>query len=244
MHTLLSKMQPITLEQMDRSRLMDRVDTKYVFGMSKLPQLLRMLTGQYRVLEVSNCRSSGYQTLYFDNDDRDCFREHHNGKRNRVKYRMRRYESSELCFFEVKLKDNKKRTCKRRTPLESIDEALPQEAVRFAAEMSSRELALKPQLWTDFARITLVGPGEPERVTIDTDLSFRTGGQSATTPGLVIAEVKQEQDNRDTLIRRRLREMQIRPMRVSKYCLGTALLNPDLKQNKFKQKIRKILCLT
>ena len=37
-----------------------------------------------------------------------------------------------------------------------------------------------------------------------------------------------------------LRQLRIKPMKISKYCIGTALTNPDVKQNRFKQKIRKI----
>lgn len=237
----LSVMEAITLGEMDRVRLMNRVDTKYVFGLAQLPGLLESVANDYRVLQVEGCRESHYETLYFDTDEHACFLEHHNGKLNRYKYRMRRYASSGLCFFEVKRKDNKGRTDKRREPIAEIVETLPEESARFAEEVSGRELLLRPKLWTDFCRITLVGCHAPERVTIDTGVAFRSGDRTESTPELVIAEVKQEQACRDAAIRQRLRERGIRPMRLSKYCLGSALLKPELKQNKFKSKIAKVL---
>ncbi len=48
-----------------------------------------------------------YTTLYFDTPARDCYRDHHNGRMHRRKYRMRDYSSNGTTFFEVKTKTNK-----------------------------------------------------------------------------------------------------------------------------------------
>jgi hypothetical protein len=37
-----------------------------------------------------------------------------------------------------------------------------------------------------------------------------------------------------------LLDMRIHPYRISKYCLGTMLTNPDVKMNRFKKKLRYI----
>ena len=98
-------------------------------------------------------------------------------------------------------------------------------------------MRLVPRLWTSFRRITLVGRDTAERVTIDTDLRFNTGSKERRLDGVVIAEIKQERARRDSAIRLQLRDQGIRPLRMSKYCLGSALLDPTLKHNSFKAKL-------
>ena len=53
-------------------------------------------------------------TLYFDTPDRQMYAEHQRGRKNRQKIRVRRYESSGVSFLEVKRKNNKGRTDKKR----------------------------------------------------------------------------------------------------------------------------------
>lgn len=242
----LSRLRVVSLSEMDSVSLMNRVDTKYVFGESTLLPLLGSLLNDYRVLEVEAARLSPYATLYFDTPRHGNYLQHHNGKLNRCKYRMRSYEASGACFFEIKKKNNKGRTDKRRIPIESIQPSLDPELSHFVEETTGYRLPLTPQLWTTFSRITLVSQHAAERVTIDTNLRFREcaeiGAQEAIAsdkgfPGVVIAEVKQERDDRSSLFRQELRSQGIRPLRVSKYCLGEMLLRPDLKSNRFKSKL-------
>ena len=54
---------------------------------------------------------------------------------------------------------------------------------------------------------------------------------------IVIAEVKQERMSRSSDFMRIAKEMHILPIRISKYCLTTLSLNPELKQNRFKEKV-------
>jgi len=35
-------------------------------------------------------------------------------------------------------------------------------------------------------------------------------------------------------------EAHVKPLKISKYCIGSALTTPDIKRNRFKAKIRKI----
>jgi hypothetical protein len=71
-------------------------------------------------------------------------------------------------------------------------------------------------------------------VTIDRELSFRDQRSQRKLSGLVIAEIKQERDDRSTPVREYLRGLSVRPTRVSKFCLGSMLLTPGLKYNRFK----------
>lgn len=233
----LEAFDPIGLTEMDAVSLMNRVDTKYVLDEETLATALATLAEKYRVLEIEDVQRSPYMTLYFDTPARDCYREHHNGKANRRKYRMRTYAASGVSFFEVKTKTNKGRTIKKRITIPMIDETLCPESTALAESIAGTSLSLSPQLWTNFRRITLVGRDTPERVTIDTDLEFQTDDQRVPLPNVVIAEVKQARASRDSAIRQTLRDLAVRPMRISKYCLGSALLDPTLKRNNFKRKL-------
>ena len=79
-----------------------------------------------------------------------------------------------------------------------------------------------------------------ERATIDVDLSFEMDDETMKMKNLVIAEIKQERQSRQSSIMTALKEHYIRPERISKYCIGVALLSEDVKKNQFKSKLLKI----
>jgi hypothetical protein len=237
---LLETLEPITLADMDAYALMNRVDTKYILSSGNLRALLDSLGQAYRVLSVETLRISPYLTLYYDTQDHECYLQHHNGKLNRRKFRIRQYRSSNAYFLEVKAKNNKGRTRKRRVPIDHFEETLSPESLNFLESTIGYLPELVPQLSSSFSRITLVNCQQPERVTLDLNLEFSTDNARKDLPNLVIAEVKQEKDNRHSPMREQLRRQQIRPLRVSKYCLGTVLLKPHLKSNLFKSKLRAI----
>lgn len=235
---VLAAFAPIGLAEMEQVSLMNRVDTKYLLGANLLPRLFELLIGDYRVLECEGQRLTQYVTLYFDTPRRDCYLAHHNGQGNRWKYRMRTYHSSGASFFEVKHRTNKNRTDKRRMAIAGIGPAMSPATAEFAEASTGRHLQLVPQIWTLFRRATLVSISEPERVTIDVGITFHSGNQQAEIPGQVVIEVKQERDRRYTPIRRHLRELAVRPVSMSKYCIGSVLLDPHLKRNHFKQQLQ------
>lgn len=234
---LIQSLNPIGLAEMDRVALMNRVDTKFVINRDTLLDVLGPIASDYRVLEVDGQRISPYATLYFDTPALDCYLEHHNRKLNRRKYRMRKYLASGVSFLEIKAKSNRGRTDKQRTSLEDIEETVSSESAEFIRSVTGDLPDLQPQLWTYFSRVTLVNKRHAERVTLDWGLDFRDRDSSKKMPDVVIAEIKQESDDRSTPVRQQLRELAIRPMRVSKYCLGSMLLRPALKRNRFKKKL-------
>lgn len=237
---ILKAMQPIDLSEMDSVRLMDRVDTKYVTNEQELEALLENVKEHYQVLTINNLCQSAYTTLYFDSPEHDSYLQHHNGKLNRHKLRMRKYLSTGLCFLEVKIKNSKGRTDKRRIPIPAIKESISEEYAASVDRLINYQSEFVPQLWTNFTRVTIVNRNSVERVTLDFDLEFSIGEKRQSLPGAVIAEIKQPTDNRGCLIRQQFRRQGVRPLRVSKYCLGIALLKPTLKSNRFKSKLRAI----
>ncbi len=238
---IVDSMDAISLAEMDISNsLMNRVDTKYVLNGGSLSCLIERIAPCYRVLTVMGKRLSPYSTLYFDGPNHECFLQHHNGKLNRYKIRQREYLSTKSCFLEVKQKSNKGRTEKRRIPIQANVGTFSEESLEFLQSIFGNRPNVIPQLWTFFSRITLVHRHCPERVTFDCDLNFRFDENDRQLPGTVIAEIKQTYDNRHSPIREQLRYLGIRPLRVSKYCLGSMLLKPHLKYNRFKSKLRTI----
>ena len=79
-----------------------------------------------------------------------------------------------------------------------------------------------------------------ERITIDFDLQFQNRKQtiSEKTDQIVIVEVKQEKLDRNSFFYKLMKKNLIRPSGMSKYCVGTSLLNIGLKSNRFKKNFR------
>ena len=49
-NNLLSRLKTISLDDLDKVKLLDRKDTKFVFNQNKLPLILGMIQNHYRVL--------------------------------------------------------------------------------------------------------------------------------------------------------------------------------------------------
>jgi hypothetical protein len=241
---ILNQFQSITLEEMDRVRLMNRTDTKFILNGREFLDILLTVKDHYRILEVEGNRQSRYKTLYYDTADFYHFRNHQNGKLNRFKIRKRAYVESNIAFLEVKFKSNKDRTIKKRIPLPSMQEGLLKHEMHFIEERSRMSTPLHPKLWNSFERITLVNNHSPERLTIDCNLSFQNGEDIMSLDDLVIAEVKQESESRSSPFIHELKNRIIRPEGISKYCLGVTLLYPHVKSNNFKQKLLRIKKVT
>jgi len=238
--SILTRFHPISLQEMDGVRLMNRTDTKFMIGRQQLEHLLLCLNTNYQVLEVEGTRINRYRTLYFDTPDFLCYRQHHSGKRNRFKVRKREYVESHVSFLEYKEKTNKGRTVKSRIKLGEIGNTLNERENAFIDERTHRHLSYESKLWNSFGRITLVDTAAGERLTIDTDIAFDMGDRRAGIPELVIIEVKRDENSGVSEVLRQLKHQLVRPESMSKYCLGVALLYPEMKSNNFKQKLLKI----
>ena len=237
----LDKFQPISLEEMDAVSLMKRVDTKFIFNIKILPQLLENIHKEYRVLEINKNRVMTYKSNYFDTPNSDLYLMHHNGKAKRVKIRIRNYVESNLFFLEVKKKFNKGNTEKSRIRIDSLNEDLDIKSLSFIQKLVGKSYTLKKSINNQFNRFTLVNHLMTERVTIDLNLSYNN---RPFKDDLVILELKQQRLNRHSAVFQSLKSMGIHPMRVSKYCIGMAKNDPSLKQNIFKRKFKKINKIT
>ena len=240
------RMETIKLEEMDSIKLMNRVDTKYLTTESVLEKVLEKAADNgYRALEVEGSTISPYNSLYFDTDSLKMFQDHHNRRLVRQKVRTRVYVSTSQTFLEIKRKNNKGRTKKKRTEIPSeafADFRSNASAARFLSEHSDYSVDLiKPRLETLFRRITLVNRAKTERLTIDTSLRFINHDTSLTADlgSAVIIELKQD-GRAESEMKRILLDCRVKPVRISKYCIGTTVTNPSAKSNRFKVKVRKI----
>ena len=242
----LVAMRPILLDEMDSIQLMNRIDTKYCTDMGTLRDVLRDADRHgYRVLEVDGIRLSPYNSMYYDTDRLGMFLDHHNRRLVRQKVRTRVYISSGQTFLEIKRKNNKGRTKKKRMEIPSgefADFRMDAAADEFLTRVSGYlPESLKPRMETIFDRVTLVNAAKTERLTIDTNLRFvnhDTGLQAGLGPAVII-ELKQD-GRAESEMKGILLDHRVKPIRVSKYCIGTALTNPGVKSGRFKLKVRRI----
>lgn len=240
---LLSSFSPITLEEMSGIRLMNRIDTKYILSAKCLKRFLLLVVGDYRVQEVSGEREAVYRTLYLDTPERSMYLAHQCGRAVREKIRVRTYVASGLTFLEVKNKDNKGRTDKKRIPVTSASSLAEEGAEGFLRQYARYGLGeLSFQLENRFRRITLVNRACTERLTIDTGICFCNllNGNRTSLQGLVVVELKRD-GRTPSPAREVLRRLHVHPAGFSKYCMGCALTDTSLKQNRFKPRVGKML---
>ena len=241
MTELINKFAPISLEQMSGVKLMNRTDTKFVTTTDRLRLLLQMACNDYYIQEIDGGRNLEYDTTYFDTTAFDMYNQHQWNHTNRQKIRFRTYCVSGLQFMEVKTKNNHGRTKKKR--IEVTDMNLEeQEKCDFLGKYLRYGVdTLQPALNNHFSRITLVNKAKTERLTIDSALHFHNivSGVDKDMGDLVIIELK-----RDGLVYspvlEMLRQLRIHPHGFSKYCMGSALTNPELRVNRFKRKLIEI----
>lgn len=238
---ILQEFVPISLEEMQRVRLMNRTDTKYVTIVPRLVGLLEMAAGEYRVQETGGLRDMPYYTCYFDTPDHDMFAQHQRGRKVRQKIRLRVYENSGTAFLEIKDKDNRGRTDKKRIPAGGAGEDIMpySDFIRAHSHYVPEDLA--PQLRNRFRRITLVSRLMTERLTIDTGLCFHnvSTGCRYSLEGLVIIELKRDGNTRSPA-GEMLHGLHIHPAGFSKYCMGMAFTDRQLRQNRLKPRLRMV----
>jgi len=239
---LLADLKPVSLEEMSAVQLMNRTDTKYMTSMNVLPDILRLAENDYRIQEVDGQRDISYNTVYFDTPEKSMFLAHQCGRAVREKIRVRTYVNSGLTFLEVKNKNNKGRTDKKRIRVTSCANLSKEGGDEFLRKYAWYDLSvLNGRIENRFNRITLVNKNMTERLTIDTNVCFRNleNGNEAKMQGVVIIELKRD-GNQDSPIREVLRHLHVRSASISKYCLGLVLTDPELKYNRFKPKLRQV----
>ena len=236
---ILDDYQPVSLEEIEAIKLMNRVDTKYIVSTGTMTDLLQKLSDDYMVLEIASQRFGQYHSTYYDTDDLQMLHAHITARYPRFKVRERTYSQNGMQFLEVKRKKITGRTSKKRLSLENKSEMKS----NFVVDNSPFCMeSLHPKLGNQFKRITLVNRDKTERLTFDFDLQFQsfTGVTTPVFEHAAIIEVKQEK-RAESVITRKLRDENIRPCGMSKYCVGMFLINNNLSYKMYKSKFVKFI---
>ncbi|MDR1760893.1 MAG: polyphosphate polymerase domain-containing protein [Bacteroidales bacterium] len=238
---IIDTMPSISLEEMDSVKLLVRTDTKYVFPIAKLQAVLHDAAAQYSVLRINETPYQHYKTVYFDTPNNTMYLAHQNDRVNRYKVRHRTYVSTFTEFLEIKFKDNKGVTKKKRTQFQ-FEERLTQ-----ADEFLHRHTPfggddLQPKTAVECDRITLVNLQNAERVTVDVNLKISQYEQSEAIDfsHICIVELKRDKFARNSPMLAILKKHKIQQTGMSKYAIGTAALHDNIKKNNFKKKLRLI----
>jgi len=236
----LERFEGITLEDLKKSdaQLLNRKERKFLMTRDQFSELLTCLSGSYRVLEIDHSRTSRYSTEYYDTDSFLTYLQHHNGKANRYKLRVRHYLSSGDSYLEIKEKQNTGTTTKRRIPVESdaaLSEPAPEAFLTSTFPYDYREF--HPVLTTEYTRVTLVARNHPERITFDVNLTFHTDVCEYSYPDVVVGEIKHNCPLRESPAGAVLHMMGIRNTSFSKYCTGISLNYAEVKHNRFKKNL-------
>jgi VTC domain len=245
---LAGAFRPLSLDDLNaKAAMLERLDNKYVINTEVLRKSIADLGEVFDVLEIDGKRSFHYDTRYFDGPGLECYFNHHQGRRKRCKVRVRTYADAGLCYLEVKLKDKrgvtvkKRKKCQRRAYAE-----LPRELMSFVdgchedLYASPLPFRLGPSLDIAYRRITLVAREGGERLTIDGGLEFvRDEQHERIDDDLFIVETKSRNGN--GLADKVFRSLHQHPANsCSKYCTGLAMTEAALRSNKFKSTMIKM----
>lgn len=235
----------IKLVDMEKVKLMNRTDQKFWFHYDYLPKLLQEVQNDYHLLHINGKSLLSYSTTYFDTKNDSMFSAHHNGKLNRFKIRKRTYVDSGIHFLEIKFKNNKGRTIKKRIPCALNNSSFTNTESQFIKSHTpffTKELI--PSLLNKFSRLTLVNKNLKERCTIDLNIEFEITDRIIPLDKLIVVEIKSDGKSKASPLAMALRKNRIKTSGFSKYCVGRSITEPLLKQNAFKAKIRNIEKIT
>lgn len=265
----LSGLSPIGLPELaETAGLMTRVDRKYLVPLEAVRGLLDALDGDLRVLEIAGERTFRYRSTYYDTADLRSFRDAAGSRRRRFKIRRRDYVDTGASYLEVKTPTGRGETSKERiaVPFDTpADEALAGSQLAFVQELlvdagcALPTSPLLPVLGTTYDRSTLLVASEGSRLTIDAELTWhdlRSAGsgtgarasQSFSRPAhsalsrvltdLVVVETKA--GTQPGAADRWLWSRGHRPLRLSKYSTGLALLDGSLRRNRWHRTLQTV----
>lgn len=227
----------------ERASLMTRTDRKYVIPTDTLPALVaafQALDPDLKVLEIEGRRRHRYDSTYLDTPELDAYWRAARSRRHRFKVRTRHYVDTDTAFTEVKTRGPRGSTVKSRAPrhggptgtatslMSEEDDVFVRAELQEAGLAHIDVAALVPTLRTSYLRGTLWFPGNGARVTLDVDLAWSLPWEDRLghVPGLAIVETKTA--GASTGVDRTLWRCGHRPVRISKYGTGLALMLPDL----------------
>jgi VTC domain len=235
-------MRPVSLEDvLTTAELQTRVDRKYVVPIDLFAAVLDELAGDLAVLQIGDLRLFRYESVYFDTPELATYRQHAHGRRRRVKIRTRAYLDSGECTLEFKRVGSRGETVKERYPYHlAARHRLDVDALALAHERVGKLVGtatLDAVLTTAYHRATLVDPAQGNRVTCDVNLRFESPDH-CFGPWDRFVLVESKTTGADSPVDRALRRLGSRPLSLSKYCVGMAVLDPRLPANRWNRELR------
>lgn len=248
-----------------RAELLKRTDRKYLVPGTLVVEMVDFL-GEIgaQALTIGGVQIFGYLSDYYDTSDFALYRAAATKRRRRFKLRSRVYLDSGMHFMELKTRSGRGQNVKDRLRLEDVctydfvnganDPSEPlkrTDVVAWASKLlqqrgvvaSQREgfrtiMDLMPSSRSSYRRSTLCLLDD-SRLTIDQDLVLSGPGESS---GFEVPEVVVEtkSSGRTSDADRWLWSHGIRPSRVSKYAIGTAIVHPELPANRWHSTMSKL----
>jgi hypothetical protein len=221
---------PVGLDEvLQRAALQDRLDTKYLVDADAYTAWAELLHTDLDVLGIDNRREFAYESTYFDTPDRALFRDHRQGRRRRYKIRTRSYLDTAACHLEVKLDGGRGATLKERAAYPLTDRSrLTPNARRHLTTVLRRHAHVPPAdlvaaLTNRYRRSTLLLRHAPVRITCDTGLRWTNPASTVTAPDrYILVEIKADGPRNPATAA--FSRIGVRPVSISKYCAGIALL--------------------
>lgn len=240
---ILSGFEIVSSADIEMSSFRRRYITKYVIPDDLLVELINDCKGKYKLLERCSDLQSDILLEYYDTTALKFFNDHVNGKLNRLKVRIRNSYKNEDKVWEIWRRKSKGRMIKKRVPINGSNIEFEEKAGKMVSEYAGIDLnSLTPSLLASFSRITLLNPESNERITIDTNICFASPKhpeKQKHVAGLVIIELRKRR-RASSFLADLLARHSIRPVKISKYCLGISLTNRCAKTNSYKPIIRNI----
>lgn len=232
----LNKFSPINLLDYSGIDFSDSSESKFILSAKKLKNVLEEIKDDYYVLQIKSKRIFKYTNEYYDTEDFQMYMAYHNGSGSRYLIRNNEIKGIKNTSFEIKYESNKGEVSKKKQKLKNIANSdvlneLVQENTPFNPDILQKKLKNK------FYRIVLVHKKNKEKISIDLNLKLSNLKQKVKLPYLAIVEVKQEKFSLYSDFMLSLRKHNVQRTSLSKYCIGVALLNKDVKKNKFKSKL-------
>lgn len=238
----LAALEPVSLADMvSRAEMLTRVDRKYVVSVEAALALIEAMPAGIRVLEIDGRREFSYHSIYLDTAGFTSFLVSGRSHRRRWKVRTRSYLDTGGTWLEIKTRAARGRTVKRR--IEHPDvlsfRGLTDSGRQFVSGIVGEAITndLRPVITTGYRRSTFLLSGSTGRVTVDVDLSWNslTGTGKLRRPSLAIIETKT--GSTPSVVDRMLWSRGYRPVRISKFGVGMAALNPDLPHLKWHRSV-------
>lgn len=234
--------EPATLDDvLGAASLQTRTDHKYLLTPEQFSCFAKRTEPRLRALEIDGERMFGYESVYFDTPDLALYRGHRQGRRRRFKVRTRTYVDSGECMVEVKVKGKRGQTVKARMPYDAAHRQRLDAAARaFVADVLQEAYGvtvprLEPSVTTRYSRSTFVDLADATRLTCDVDLACSNAGGQRYGPDRILVESKSAGS---AAADRELAALGIRPISMSKYCIGVALLHPHESANRWNRILR------